>query len=127
MQLLVYITNQSERMPQLLSELMENGVHGATVVNCEGMLHMLATAGNIPVPALFGRVRSLFNENDEHGKMMLAVMPDEMIAGAKNTIERVCGDFDLPNTGIMFSVPVMHFEGVTKPKADNTGDGKNDG
>lgn len=114
MQLLVYITNQADKMPHVLSGLMDKGVSGATVVNCEGMLHMLAASSQVETPALFGKVRSLFNDNEEQGKMMLAVMPDELIADAKQVIQSICGDFTKPNTGIVFSLPVMHFEGVTR-------------
>ena len=113
MQLLVYITNQGNKMPELLSALMEEGVSGASVLNCEGMLHMLATASGVERPAMFGRIRNLFNDEDVDGKMMIAVMPDEKILNAQAVIERICGDFKQPNTGIMFTVPVMHFEGVT--------------
>ena len=113
MQLLVYITNQGSKMPEVLSGLMSVGVSGATVLNCEGMLHMLATTSGVEKPAMFNRIRSLFNEDGEEGKMMLAVMPDELVLSAKEVIEHNCGGFDHPNTGIMFTLPVMHFEGVT--------------
>lgn len=46
--------------------------------------------------------------------MVLAVMKDEMVLKAKEAIQAECGSFDEPNTGVMFSVPVMHFEGVIK-------------
>ncbi len=113
MQLLYFITNHVEKVPVVLARLAEAGVNGATVVNCEGMAHMLATSGE--APALFGSLRSLFNtEETGEGKMVLAVMKDENILAAKEAIQSVCGSFDEPNTGVMFSVPVMHFEGVTK-------------
>ena len=41
-------------------------------------------------------------------------MKDESILAAKEAIQSVCGSFDEPNTGVMFTVPVMHFEGVIK-------------
>ena len=113
MQLLYFITNRTDRIPAVLARLSEAGVNGATVVNCEGMAHMLATSGE--APAFFGSLRSLFNtEETGEGKMVLAVMKDEMILKAKEAIQAECGSFDEPNTGVMFSVPVMHFEGVIK-------------
>lgn len=116
MQLLNFITNQADQIPAVLARLVEAGVNGATVVNCEGMAHMLATSAE--APAFFGSLRSLFNtEETGEGKMVLAVMKDETILSAKEAIQSVCGSFDEPNTGVMFSVPVMHFEGVTKNKA----------
>ena len=115
MQLLVYITNEADRMPKVLSSLMKVGVNGATVVRCEGMLHMLASLGDdAAMPAFFNSAMRLFDDNLDHGKMMLAVMPDELIMKSKQAIKDICGGFDRPNTGIMFTVPVMHFEGVSK-------------
>lgn len=113
MQLLVYITNQTAKMPQLLASMMEHGVNGATVLNCDGMAHILAAADDVETPAFFNKVRSLFDDSHEHGKMMIAVMPDEKIADCKETIQKVCGKFTEPNTGILFTLPVMHFEGVS--------------
>ena len=103
MQLLYFITNRADRIPAVLARLSEAGVNGATVVNCEGMAHMLATSGE--APAFFGSLRSLFNtEETGEGKIL----------AAKEAIQAECGSFDEPNTGVMFSVPVMHFEGVIK-------------
>ena len=48
MQLLYFITNRADRIPAVLARLSEAGVNGATVVNCEGMAHMLATSGEAP-------------------------------------------------------------------------------
>ncbi|MGI6192494.1 MAG: hypothetical protein ACOYI3_02855 [Christensenellales bacterium] len=113
MQLLVYITNQSTKMPEVLGSLVKVGVSGATVVNCEGMARLLGSDGGSSDDApMFGVIRSLFNSEYEQGQLLLAVMPDEMILPAKEAIKSICGDFDQPNTGIMFTVPVMHFEGV---------------
>jgi len=112
MQLLVYITNQSTKMPEVLSALVKVGVSGATVVNCEGMARLLGSNGDDETMSMFGTIRSLFNSEYEQGQLLLAVMPDEMIRPAKDAIRDICGDYDQPNTGIMFTVPVMHFEGV---------------
>ncbi len=43
MQLLAYITNLSSKIPELLGSLVKVGVSGATVVNCEGMAHILGS------------------------------------------------------------------------------------
>jgi len=112
MQLLVYITNLSSKIPELLGSLVKVGVSGATVVNCEGMAHILGSSNNAEASQIFGSIRSFFSDEYEQGSLILAVMPDEMIFPSKETIEKVCGSFDKPNTGVMFTVPVMHFEGV---------------
>ena len=114
MQLLVYISNQADHMPRVLSGLMNAGVKGATVVKCEGMLSALASNPEFELPAFFSRSRAKFNIEGESGKMLLAVMPDELILTAENVIRDICGDFRKPDTGVMFSLPVMRFAGVSK-------------
>ena len=116
MQLLVYISNQQDVMPQVLSNLANVGISGATVVKCEGMLHALAANSEFSLPAFFSNSRQKFGIDGESGKMLIAVMPDELILTAENVIKDICGDFHEPNTGVMFSLPVMRFAGVTKNK-----------
>lgn len=116
MQLLVYISNNADALPKILSGLMNEGVTGATVVKCEGMLRALASNPDFEMPAFFSRSRQKFNIDGESGKMVLAVMPDELVLTAENVIKDICGDFHQPDSGIMFSLPVMRFAGVTKNK-----------
>lgn len=114
MQLLVYISNHSDVMPHILSGLMDIGVSGATVVSCEGMYHALASNPDFKLPAFFNNMRTMFGADADTGKMMFAVMPDELVLSAEQVIKDLCGDFHQPNTGIVFTLPVMRFSGVTK-------------
>ena len=48
--------------------------------------------------------------------MILVVLKDEEIKGAIDIIHEVSGDLKLPNTGILFTVPVTRWEGVCETK-----------
>ena len=112
MQLFVYITNNHECISPLMNELMARGIRGATSVECQGMLAAVSEA-DCEHPPIFSSLRSFLNPERETGKMVFIVMKDEDIPVAKEAVHKVCGDLRLPNTGILFSVPVMNWEGVS--------------
>jgi len=112
MQLFVYITNDHEVVYPLMNELMARGIRGATSVECQGMLAAVSES-DCEHPPMFSTLRKFLNPERESGKMIFIVMKDEDIPIAKEVVHKVCGDLRLPNTGILFSVPVMNWEGVS--------------
>jgi hypothetical protein len=45
-------------------------------------------------------------------KVMMFVLKDERVMTTRETIKKVVGDFSVPNTGIMFSIPITYVEGL---------------
>ncbi len=111
MQLLVHITNHRESITPIMKKLMEEGFHGATSVDCEGMLHSI-NEDSVDAPAIFGGLREFVNPNREQNKMLLLVCNDESVTKATEIIRSVAGDLDLPNTGIIFTTPITRWEGI---------------
>ncbi len=112
MQLFVYISNNTDTMSPILARLMEANISGATTVDCKGMLTAL-NESDIEAPPIFGSLRMFLNPQHESGKMLFIVLKDEDVAKVKDVIHEVCGSLNLPNTGILFTVPVMNWEGVS--------------
>ena len=46
--------------------------------------------------------------------MIMLVLKDEEVSDAINIIHGVAGDLKLPNTGILFTLPITRWEGVAK-------------
>ena len=111
MQLLVMSTNQTEKVPSVLSGFMEAGIRGASVIDCEGMLAALDRA-SIEPPSIFGSLRKFINPENEANKMLVVLLPADVVPKAKEVIHRVIGQFDKPNTGVMFVLPVLDVEGI---------------
>lgn len=105
MQLLVYISNQSTKMPEVLGSLVKVGVSGATVVNCEGMARLLGSDGTDEATPMFGAIRSLFNSEYEQGQLLLAVMPDELILPAKEAIKKYAAILTSPTPVLYLRFP----------------------
>lgn len=81
MLLFIYITNRVATVSPILQKMAERGIHGATMVDCEGMLQTLA-ADSIEPPPFFGSLRKFINPDHEPGKMLFAVLREEQIGVA---------------------------------------------
>ena len=112
MQLFVYITSDPDSMSPILAELLEKQIHGATTVDCKGMLTAL-NESSVEPPPIFGSLRHFLNPEHQSGKMLFIVLKDEEVPTVKEVIHDVCGSLKEPNTGILFTVPVMNWEGVS--------------
>ncbi|MEG1525553.1 MAG: hypothetical protein RRZ24_06690 [Clostridia bacterium] len=111
MQLFIHITNQVDSITPILSGLMDAGIQGATIVDCKGMLTAL-NESSVESPPIFGSLRQFINPERQSGKMVFIVLKDEDVPAVKQIIHTVSGDLKLPNTGILFTLPIMGWEGV---------------
>ncbi len=113
MQLLVNITNHEESVTPIMEKLMEAGIHGASIVDCQGMLAAV-NADSINAPSIFGGLRQFVNPERPDNKMIIVVLKDEQVQCAIDIIHSVAGNLKLPNTGVLFALPVTRWEGVTE-------------
>ena len=112
MKLFVLITNQSQSVPSILKELVNHGINGATMVDCEGMLQTLSYS-TVDPPPIFGSLRQFLNPDHAGGKLMLVVIRDDQVDTVRTVIRSILGSLERPNTGIEFTVPIFDVEGVT--------------
>ena len=108
MELFVLILNRVELLDDVLSYFVEAGISGATVIDSVGMGRIIAT---MPI---FAGFRDLMVGNRPTNKTILAVVDGgvvpELIAG----VERIVGDLAVPGTGLVFTLPVNHVQGIGK-------------
>lgn len=113
MQLLVHITNHEEVVTPIMEKMMDKGIHGASVVDCEGMLARI-NEDSVDAPAIFGGLRQLINPERPQHKMIIVALKDEQVQTGIDIIHEVSGNLKLPNTGIMFAMPITRWEGVAE-------------
>lgn len=111
MQLLVHITNDETSINPIMKKMMAAGIHGASVVDCEGMLSSV-NQDSVNAPAIFGGLRQFMNPERPQNKMLFVVLKDEQVQDVVDIIHQVAGDLKLPNTGILFALSVTRWEGV---------------
>ena len=63
---------------------------------------------------IFAGLSSLFPGGNDNSQMILSVVDEEKMIQARRLIEDVCGDFNLPGTGILFALPVNSIWGLAK-------------
>lgn len=107
MQLLVAVVNQPEKLNEILAGFVELGITGATVLDSEGMGHVLSQ--EVPI---FAGLQSLMAGARPQNCTIFSVMDDEKVERAIALLERVCGDFSDPATGIIFTAPVLRVVGL---------------
>ena len=113
MQLMVLVLNKVECLGQILASFMENGISGSTVLDSTGMLNAVGHS-DVEPPPIFGSLRKFLRFDEDNNKMVLAVLRDEQVAKASEIINKITGGLENPNTGILFTVPVLHAEGIVK-------------
>jgi len=106
------VLNKVEKLDDLLLELNDNGIRGGTIIDTMGMVKTLAN-DHSEIP-LFGSLKSLLNEDRPINKTIFMVLPDEKIPIAMSCVRRIVPDLDKKNKGIMFTLPVIKAEGLTK-------------
>lgn len=111
MQLLVFIASNADVISPILKDLMERGIHGGTVIECEGMLQALYESSVEP-PPLFGSLRQFLRPESAKGKILFLALHDEQFEAARAVIHGVCGGLDKPNSGVLFTLPIGYAEGI---------------
>lgn len=111
MQLMILIFNRVELLSGLLAKLLNAGIMGTTVVDCEGAMRVLGQ-NTIEPPPIFGSLRQFLNPQRQAGKLCMTVLTDAQVPAAKKIINEVLGGLDNPDTGIMFTLPLTSVEGL---------------
>ena len=108
MQLLVAVVNHAELVDDLLAAFVELGITGATVINSEGMGHVLAQ--DVPI---FAGVRALHSGSRPANQTVFSVVDDDKVDAAIALMQEVCGNLDQAGQGIVFTVPVGRVIGLS--------------
>ena len=114
MKLVVIILNKVEALEYLLEGLSAAGIGGATIIESSGLA---MTLSKLDSSILSASIRALFS-GDEDNKTILSVIRNDQLDLARRVIYNTVGDLSLPNTGIMFTVPIDFAEGIRKNYKD---------
>lgn len=107
MQLLIAVINHVEQVDDILAGFVELGITGATVVNSEGMGHVLSQ--DVPI---FAGLRSLTARSRPSNQTLFSVVADDKVDAAIALMQEVCGNLETPGAGIVFAIPVSKVVGL---------------
>ena len=109
MKVLMLILKHVNLTNEIIQRLAESGVKGGTILDGTGMANALLNMEDLP---MFGMLRHILEDGDkEEAKVMMFVLSEDEETKAREVIREIIGDFNKPNTGIMFSIPITDVEG----------------
>lgn len=112
MKLMVLILNRTERLDMLLEGFSAAGIGGATIIESSGLAQTLNRIGSSILTAAIKDI--LGTAADDDNRTILSVIKDDQLETVRKVVYATVGDLSLPNTGILFTVPIDFAEGIPK-------------
>jgi len=110
-QLLIIILDDLKRLPALLQAWQSIGVPGVTILESAGAFRATTWLDRVGL----GMLDRLFESDEVRRRTLLvALEDDQLLARAIAEAEQVMGDFDRPNSGLLFSLPITEVRGLRK-------------
>jgi nitrogen regulatory protein PII len=110
--LLVLVLDNVEKCRSVMDAWDAAGVNGMTVVESTGLERVRRHGMRDDVP-LMPSLQSLLAGDEERHRTLFAVIDDEdVLERAIQAAEQTVGNFNLPNTGILFVLPVSRALGL---------------
>ncbi|SCX96294.1 hypothetical protein [Alkaliphilus peptidifermentans] len=115
MNLLIAIINDPDRVIDILDEFYEVDIKGATVMESKGMAHIMAD--HVP---FFSRFAEFGKDPAQNKTIFVVIDSDESRKKAIDAIERIVGDLNKPDTGIVMTLPIDFCKGLVKTEGDES-------
>ena len=112
MHLLMAVVNDPEKVDEILAGFLDLGITGATIISSEGMGRLLSH--EIPI---FAGLQTLIAGSRPQNRTIFSVVREDVVDGALELLQEVCGNLTNPATGIAFVLPVTHVVGLA-PRLD---------
>lgn len=111
MKLLIFVLNNIDKLDELMLELSNDGVKGATIIQSSGMAHSLY---NNEESKFINSLKALLDPDQRENRTIFTVVDDQQEKIFFDVVEKVIGDLNKPNTGIIFTVPIGEVRGISK-------------
>ena len=107
LELLLCVVKDYHQRDMILEGFLELGITGATVIEAHGMAQVLSK--DVPI---FAGLSTLFPRASSDSHLILSVLDSKKLDQVIRLIEDVCGDFNEPGSGILFTVPISGVRGL---------------
>lgn len=109
MKVLFIVLNQIDKLDRILGDLNDIGVKGATILQSSGMAKALRD--HTLESNIIGSLRLFLNSEREESRTIFMVVEEGLVENIKSVVKKNI-DLSLPNTGIMFCLPIDFVEGI---------------
>ncbi|SFH56224.1 hypothetical protein SAMN05192551_101529 [Tindallia magadiensis] len=107
MRLLIAIINNPANVFYILDEFYQEGIKGSTVLDSMGMAHIMAH--HVP---FFAKFTEEDQEPGQNKTIFVLIRSDEERERVIGAIERIVGDLNQPDTGVVLTIPVEFCKGA---------------
>lgn len=114
-QMIVVVLTDATLLEPLMEAWIDAGAHGVTVIDSTGMARLSGGWTRDDTP-LFPSLRDLLEQADPDHRTLFTVADDAAIDGLVAAAQRVVGDFDAADSGLLFTVPVGRVLGLGRRK-----------
>lgn len=112
MKLLVLILKEMDKLEVILRSLQTVGASGATVLSSQGIGRKHAQeAHTMPV---MGSLEAYLSCDREQSKTILCALEDERVPEAIFSIEKILGDLNVPDKGLLMVLPIEDIKGIRR-------------
>ncbi len=110
----ILVLNKIECLNRLITEFMNNGITGGTILDSHGMVRTAKDFGDNPI---FDMFREIFDIDETNSSKVIFMIAEEShVRTISKIVNEVTGGLQNPNTGILFCTPVIYIEGLRKNK-----------
>lgn len=118
--MIIAVIDELAKCPSILKAWEDAGVAGITILESTGLGRIRQGENLRDDLPLMPSLRNLLQTREEHHRTMFTIVNDEqMIDRIFEATERVLGNLNEPNKGILFAVPVARAFGVLNRKSEN--------
>ena len=115
MLLVLFVLNNADLLDQVLDAWEETGVTGVTILHSTGLGRTRMGPGLRDDIPLLPSLKSLLQHEEYFSRTMISVVPDnEMADKVISATNRVVGDLDRPDTGLLVVIPLEKVYGLNK-------------
>ncbi len=117
--MVVFVLHDVSRMEELLNAWEEAGVSGITILLSTGLARYRSGGGLREDLPLIPSLEDLLERTENTNRTFFTIVRgDEMVDKVIEATERVTGDLNLPETGILAALPVARVRGLDRVKED---------
>ena len=114
MYLILFVLDDPDKLEELLDAWEEAGTGGATVLVSTGMHRLNAGVIRDDIPLMPGLDDFYKRVEDYHRTLFTIVKDDEVLQKIVDATQKVVGDLNQPNTGILVVLPTAQVYGLEK-------------
>lgn len=111
MYMILFVLDDPQQLDAVLDAWNEIGVSGVTIIESTG-INRLRQARQIGAPFMAGINRLMSGEQESHFTLFTIVDHVDVIEKCTQAAERIVGDLNIPNSGVLAAWPLDFVKGV---------------